>query len=52
MHPEELAAIRKEAGDPNMTPEQAHRYRINKAAAAAASTKPKADLAEMKRAGD
>ncbi len=52
MHPDELAAIRKEGGDPNMTVEQAHRYRINKQAAAAAATKPKTLLEEMKRAGD
>jgi hypothetical protein len=52
MHPEELAAIRKEAGHPEMTVEDAHRFRINKTATAAASEKPVNDLGGMPRAGD
>jgi len=52
MHPDELAAIRKEAGNPEMSPEDAHRFRINKTASAAASTKPANDLGGIPRAGE
>lgn len=52
MHPDELAEIRKEAGKPEMTAEEAHRFRINKMASDAASKKPANDLGGMKRAGD
>lgn len=52
MHPEELAEIRKESGRPNMSPEDAHAFRINRLAGKAAETAPKNDLGGMKRAGD
>src|SRR6266568_5699146 len=52
MHPEELAAIRKEAGNAEMTPQEAHRFRINKMASAAAAEKPANDLGGMPRAGE
>lgn len=52
MHPEELAEIRQESGKPEMTTESAHRFRLNKIASQAASTKPTNDLGGMKRAGE
>jgi len=52
MHPEELAEIRKEAEQPEMTPEEAHRFRVNKMASAAAEEKPANELGGIKRAGE
>jgi len=52
MHPAELAEIRKETGQPNMTAEDAHAYRIAKMARIAAEAKPKNDLEGRKRPGD
>jgi hypothetical protein len=52
MNAAELAEIRKESGHPEMTAEEAHRWRINKLGERAASTAPLNDLGGMKRAGD
>jgi hypothetical protein len=52
MHPEELAAIRTETGRPDLTAQEAHRYRINQLARTAAETRPTNDLGGMVRAGD
>lgn len=52
MHPAELEAIRKEAGNPEMTVEEAHRFRVNRVAGKAASTETVNDLGGMKRAGE
>jgi len=52
MHPDELAEIRKEAGKPEMSAEEAHRFRVNKMASTAAAAKPTNELGGMKRAGD
>ena len=51
MHPEELSEIRGETGREDLTPQEAHRYRINKMASTAAETKPANDLGGMPRAG-
>lgn len=51
MHPEELTEIRKLTGRPNLTPEEAHAYRIAQTARAAAARKPNGDLGGFKRAG-